>query len=190
MRNDNTEAAAKKISAAAIKKKGLRDDISVLVNDLVPQHRDLRPPALLPGPTREAAETCQVLRPLVEASLVEGSSNGDTPRANAKARSSSGQLASAPSIASSSDRHWREAAASRHASALRLLRSQAQALAEAQAAEEARAAERAAAIAAQAAKEAESETYRQLKSLRWANALRLLCYNYKLLLLLQASQLG
>lgn len=47
VRNDNTEAAAKKISAAAIKKKGLRDDISVLVIDLLPQLGDVRPPALL-----------------------------------------------------------------------------------------------------------------------------------------------
>jgi hypothetical protein len=47
VRNDNTEAAAKKISAAAIKKKGLRDDISVLVIDLLPQQGDVRPPALL-----------------------------------------------------------------------------------------------------------------------------------------------
>lgn len=47
VRNDNTEAAAKKISAAAIKKKGLRDDISVLVIDLLPQLADVRPPALL-----------------------------------------------------------------------------------------------------------------------------------------------
>lgn len=60
MRNDNTEAACKKISAAAIKKKGLRDDISVLVIDLLPHPKDRSPPALLPGPVREAAESCQV----------------------------------------------------------------------------------------------------------------------------------
>lgn len=41
MRNDNTDAAAKKISVAAMKKKGLRDDISVLVVDLLPAAGEL-----------------------------------------------------------------------------------------------------------------------------------------------------
>eukprot|EP00879_Flechtneria_rotunda_P029204 GHRR01031486.1.p1 GENE.GHRR01031486.1~~GHRR01031486.1.p1 ORF type:complete len:516 (+),score=198.60 GHRR01031486.1:1276-2823(+) len=58
VRNDNTDAAAKKISYAALKKKGLRDDMSVLVVDFMPQAGDPRPPALLPGRTTTQSYCC------------------------------------------------------------------------------------------------------------------------------------
>ena len=58
-------------SYSALKKKGLSDDITVLVVDLLPHPDDKQPMLLTPGGkgvARKVVETCQVWKPL-EAAL-------------------------------------------------------------------------------------------------------------------------
>ncbi|KAF6254310.1 hypothetical protein COO60DRAFT_1703399 [Scenedesmus sp. NREL 46B-D3] len=167
VRNASTDAAAKKLAAAALKKKGLRDDISVLVVDLVPSSSDTRPPALMLGPARDAVEPCQIMRPLMEVEAAAAAAAG--AGAAGSAASSPGQLqtvASVTSVTAGSTSHWRESAAARRSSALRFLRAAKQREWEVEQAEQARLAELAAKAAAEENGAGLSDTYRELAALR------------------------
>lgn len=163
VRNESTEAAAKKIAYAAIKKKGLKDDVSVLVVDFTQAPGELRPPALLPGPQRDAVEPCQVNRPLME---IEVEAAGmATGVADDEIAASLQRQASVTSVAAAGGGHWKEVATARRTSALTLLRLQARHEAEAAAAEAARLADLAAKSVAES-RSTVSDTYRELAELR------------------------
>jgi hypothetical protein len=122
---------------------------SCLVSPCVGLAGEPRPPALLPGPVREAVEPVQIIWPLTE----ESSSTA----VNASRGNSAGGLTTATSITSVttiSNSHWRDNAASRRAVALQLLRRQARQEAEAAAAEAARLARLAAEAEAQVRRQA------------------------------------
>lgn len=126
-----------------------------LVSPLIhPVTGEPRPPALLPGPVREAVEPVQIIWPLTEES-------SSTYAGNASRGDSAGGLTTATSITSVtaiSNSHWRDNAASRRAVALQLLRRQARQEAEAAAAEAAR--------LARLAAEAEAQVRRQARVVR------------------------
>lgn len=168
VRNVSTDAAAKKLAAAALKKKGLRDDISVLVVDLVPSSTDTRPPALMLGPARDAVEPCQIMRPLleVEAAAAAAASAGDVADSSTGTPEQLQTAASITSMTAGSSAHWRESAAARRSTALRLLRAVKQREWEAAEAEKARLAELEAQAAAEASGAGLSDTYKELAALR------------------------
>jgi hypothetical protein len=166
VRNVSTDAAAKKLAAAALKKKGLRDDISVLVVDLVPSTADTRPPALMLGPARDAVEACQIMRPLMEVEAAAAAAAGADEGDGAAGVSQLQTAASITSVTVGSTAHWRESAAARRSTALRLLRAAKQREWEMEEAEKVRLAELAAKAAAEESGVGLSDTYKELAALR------------------------
>jgi hypothetical protein len=134
-------AASNSAMYAALKKKGLRDDITVLVVDFLPSETDKLPPALATGASTAGVEHVNVLRPLQGGCSATWRGHLAQRRAAAVARCRAAEEAEARAEA--------EAAAAAEAAAV----------AEAADAEEE-------AAAAAAASQGMSDTYRELAGLR------------------------